>query len=65
MGTYQPKGGSFAGSEDNQIYIPSTTGQRLLGTKKLTQIVIKSRDPGQVEAVKARAATGAASQVRQ
>ncbi len=55
VGTYQPKGGSFAGSEDNQIYIPSTTGQRLLGTKKLTQIVIKSRDPGQVEAVKARA----------
>ncbi len=55
VGTYQPKGGSFAGSEDNQIYIPSTTGQRLLGTKKLTQIVIKSRDPRQVEAVKARA----------
>jgi putative ABC transport system permease protein len=55
VGAYQPKGGSFAGSEDNQIYIPSTTGQRLLGTKKITQIVVKSRDPGQVEAVKARA----------
>jgi putative ABC transport system permease protein len=55
VGHYQPKGGSFAGTEDNQIYIPSTTAQRLLGTKKITQIVIKSVDPTQVELVKARA----------
>jgi putative ABC transport system permease protein len=54
VGSYQPKGGSFAGSEDNQIYVPSTTAQKLLGTKKFSQIVVKSVDPSQVELVKAR-----------
>ena len=54
VGYYQPKGGSFAGSEDNQIYMPSTTAQRLLGTKKLSQIVIKAIDPAEVELVKVR-----------
>ena len=55
VGTYLPKGGSLAGSEDNQIYIPSTTAQRLLGTEKLSQIVIKAKDPADVELVRARA----------
>jgi putative ABC transport system permease protein len=54
VGSYQPKGGSFAGSEDNQIYIPSTTAQKLLGTEKLSQIIIKAKDPAEVELVKAR-----------
>jgi putative ABC transport system permease protein len=54
IGHYRAKGGSFAGSEDNQIYIPSTTAQKLLGTKKLSEIVVKAADPTQVELVKAR-----------
>jgi putative ABC transport system permease protein len=56
VGTYLPKGGSVAGSEDNQIYTPSTTAQRLLGVDGLTQIVIKANSPEGVESVKARVA---------
>ncbi len=55
VGTYEPKGGSIAGSEDNQIYIPSTTAQRLLGIDHLSQIVVKAVDPREVELVRARA----------
>jgi putative ABC transport system permease protein len=54
VGHYRPKGGSFAGSEDNQIYIPSTTAQRLLGTKRLSEIVIKAVDPAQVGLIQSR-----------
>ena len=57
VGTYRPKGGSVAGSEDNQIYAPSTTAQRLLGVEGLTQVVLKAKDPGSVDAVKARVET--------
>ena len=64
VGYYQPKGGSFAGSEDNQIYIPSTTAQKLLGTKKLSQIVVKSVDPTQVDAHQGAHRADHAAQVR-
>jgi putative ABC transport system permease protein len=56
VGTYLPKGGSLAGSEDNQIYVPSTTAQRLLGVDGLSQIVVKAAEPERVDDVKARVA---------
>jgi putative ABC transport system permease protein len=52
VGYYAPQGGSLSGSQDRQIYLPSTTGQRLLGVKKLSEIVIKAEDPGQVDAIR-------------
>jgi len=54
VGTYRSKGGSIAGDEDNQIYLPSTTAQRLLGTKALSMIVVKAEDPREVDAVRRR-----------
>ena len=54
VGYYAPQGGSLSGSQDRQIYLPSTTGQRLLGVRKLSEIVIKANDPGQVELIRAQ-----------
>jgi putative ABC transport system permease protein len=54
VGYYKAKGGSFAGDEDNQVYIPSTTAQRLLGTDALTQIVVKAEDPRRIPELQAR-----------
>ncbi len=54
VGYYKAKGGSFAGNEDNQVFIPSTTGQRLLGTDILTQIVVKAVDPREVRQLQFR-----------
>jgi putative ABC transport system permease protein len=53
VGYYASQGGGIAGSQDNQIYVPSTTGQRLLGTDRLSEIVIKAKDPNQVDLIKA------------
>ncbi len=55
VGYYRAKGGSFAGDEDNQVYMPSTTAQRLLGTDILTQIVVKAEDPRQVRQIQFQA----------
>jgi putative ABC transport system permease protein len=52
VGTYESKGGSIAGDEDNQVYMPSTTAQRLLGTKKLSIIVVKAEDSREVDAIR-------------
>jgi putative ABC transport system permease protein len=54
VGYYASQGGGIAGSQDNQIYLPSTTGQRLIGTNKLSEIVIKAKNPDQVELIRAQ-----------
>jgi putative ABC transport system permease protein len=56
VGYYAPQGGSLSGSQDRQIYLPSTTGQRLLGVKYLSEIVIRAASPDAVDTVQAQAA---------
>jgi len=51
IGHYEGTGGGFGGDSDNQIYMPVTTAQRLLGTSDVTMIVVKSNDPAEVETV--------------
>jgi len=54
VGYYKAQGGGFAGDQDNQIYMPSTTAQRLLGTDDLSQIIVKAKDPNNIDALKAQ-----------
>jgi putative ABC transport system permease protein len=54
VGTYAPQGGSLSGSQDRQVYSPSTTIQRLLGVRKLSELVIKANDPSQVNKIRAQ-----------
>jgi putative ABC transport system permease protein len=41
-GYYRPQGGSLGGDLDNQVYVPITTAQRLLGRDTIDYIVVKS-----------------------
>ena len=54
IGYYKRQGGGFGGDQDNQVYIPSTTAQRLVGTDDLSQIIVKAKDPNQVDLLKAQ-----------
>lgn len=54
IGWYNPQGGSFGGDQDNVLYIPVTTAQRLLGTDDVSAIVVKASDAEDVEVVKER-----------
>ncbi len=54
IGQLAKQGGSLSGDQDNQIYMPTTTAQRLLGSRDLSSIIIKARNPDQVELVKAQ-----------
>lgn len=49
IGFVAAQGGSLTGDQDNQIYIPVTTAQRLLGTRDISIIVVKASDPDKVE----------------
>lgn len=54
IGVLTPQGGTLSGDQDNQIYIPATTAQRLLGSRDLSSIIVKSKDPDRVDAIKAQ-----------
>lgn len=54
LGQIAPRGGTLSGDQDNQIYMPTTTAQRLLGTRDISSIIIKAIDPDQVDVIKAR-----------
>jgi putative ABC transport system permease protein len=54
VGYYASQGGGLAGSQDDQIYLPSTTGQRLVGTNKLSEIVVKARNAEQTDLIQAQ-----------
>ncbi len=51
IGHVASQGGSLTGDQDNQVYIPITTAQRLLGTKDISMIVVKASDPENVDSV--------------
>ena len=52
IGTYNAQGGGFGGDQDNQIYMPSTTAQRLVGSDNLSEIIIKAKDPKDIDLIK-------------
>ncbi|PKQ16825.1 MAG: permease [Actinobacteria bacterium HGW-Actinobacteria-7] len=47
-------GGTLSGDQDNQIYMPATTAQRLLGSRDLSSIIIKAIDPKKIDLIKAQ-----------
>jgi putative ABC transport system permease protein len=54
VGQLTERGGTLSGDQDNQIYMPTTTAQRLLGSRDLSSIIIKSNDPERIDLVKAQ-----------
>jgi putative ABC transport system permease protein len=54
IGQLAEQGGTLSGDQDNQIYMPTTTAQRLLNSKDLSSIIIKSKDPERIDLVKAQ-----------
>jgi len=47
IGTIESQGGSITGDSDNQINMPITTAQRLLGTTDVSIIMVKAADADQ------------------
>ena len=54
IGSIAAQGGSLTGDQDNQIYMPTTTAQRLLATDDLSSIIMKANEAEDVEQLKAR-----------
>jgi len=54
IGQLAEQGGTLSGDQDNQIYMPTTTAQRLLGSRDLSSIIVKARDPENIDLVKAK-----------
>jgi putative ABC transport system permease protein len=54
IGSIAAQGGSLTGDQDNQIYMPTTTAQRLLATDDLSSIIMKADDAEDVQQLKAR-----------
>ena len=54
IGVLAEQGGTLSGDQDNQIYMPTTTAQRLLGTKDLSSIIIKANDAERIDLIKAK-----------
>jgi putative ABC transport system permease protein len=51
---YESVGGSFGGDQDNQVYIPYTTAQRLAGTSDIQMIVVKVTEADDITLVQRR-----------
>jgi hypothetical protein len=51
IGHLKAQGGSLTGDQDNQIFIPVTTAQRLLGTRDISIIIVEASDPDRVTSV--------------
>ncbi len=54
IGYMEPQGGSLTGDQDNQVFMPITTAQRLLDTTDIQMIVVKAADPDEIDAVQKR-----------
>lgn len=47
-------GGSLTGDQDNQVYMPYTTAQRLFSTQDISSIVVQASSSDRVDAVKSQ-----------
>jgi len=54
IGQLVEQGGTLSGDQDNQIFMPATTAQRLLGSRDLSSIIIKAQDADNVDLIKAQ-----------
>ena len=54
IGHVAAQGGSLTGDQDNQVYMPITTAQRLLGTDDVGLISVRAADPEDVEGLQER-----------
>ena len=54
VGMLAAKGGSFGGSQDNNVNVPITTAQQILGTSDISAMLIQVKDPNSLQAVKAQ-----------
>ncbi len=54
IGQLAEQGGTLSGDQDNQVYMPTTTAQRLLSSKDLSSIIIKAVDADDIDLVKAK-----------
>ena len=54
IGVLAEQGGTLSGDQDNQVYMPTTTAQRLLSTKEISSIIVKAADAERIDLVKAR-----------
>jgi putative ABC transport system permease protein len=48
------QGGTLSGDQDNQVYLPATTAQRLLGTNKISIMMVKAVDAKRIDLIKAK-----------
>ena len=54
IGYYAAQGGALSGDQDNQIFMPVTTAQRILDTNKISSIIVKAANPNDVDLVQAQ-----------
>lgn len=54
IGVFEALGGSMAGDQDNQIYMPITTAQRLTGIDDISTIVVVADSPEEVPLVQSQ-----------
>lgn len=54
IGHVAAQGGSLTGDQDNQVYMPITTAQRLLGTTDIGLIAVKAAEADDVEGLQRR-----------
>ncbi len=54
IGHVASQGGSLTGDQDNQIYMPVSTAQRLLGSKNVSSLVVRASDADRIEALQAQ-----------
>jgi putative ABC transport system permease protein len=54
IGYYEARGGGLGGDQDNQIYMPSTTAQQLLGSSDLSEIIVKAVNAKDIPLIKSQ-----------
>ena len=54
IGLLEKKGGGIGGSQDNFVSIPITTAQQLLGTRDITELLVRVDDQKTIDAAKIR-----------
>jgi putative ABC transport system permease protein len=54
IGVLTERGGTLSGDQDNQVYMPTTTAQRLLGVRELSSIIVKAQDAENIEGIRSR-----------
>jgi putative ABC transport system permease protein len=53
IGLLEKKGGGLGGSQDNIVSIPITTAQQLLGTRDISELLVRVADQNNIDAAKA------------